>query len=193
MPTRQDKLSTTESLHKQLDIVRIHEWVSGEPEQFMQACLIIRNDAKEEIFDLCAIQEMMQEQDAPYDLEHQKTAKPNPKLNVWWAEVKEHGDGEFGWHFFKPAPWVQVGDEANRLIYLARWTLNYLSQNELDMRIDHDAGEPWPRISKVDAEQYNIEWNDEVGNREEVIKVLQLALEWSQWQDATGEKVLPGT
>lgn len=142
-----------DELHQQYDVVRLHNWVNGQPEKFQSACLVVRNDSKRVIdFDKASDGEILE-------------ARANG-----WYEI----DPKVGLRLFIIEESVELSRFAEDYVYGARAELGgkFLLKDEA-AAIKKD-GCVDPSYQNYD----NIGWNDTkgYGTKARAEKVLALAL-----------------
>lgn len=163
------KLSVVEDLHKQYDIVRLHNWLRGHPEQFQQACLILRRDVKVELTPRVGEYGYVTfEEEGFFD-----------ERSVW-AETTSDG----GTKFFAGTDEVhELSHDAQEYVAKARTELGYLVRTS-----DEFDGSAETKSSGALVEN-NIRWNDMRSRKKsQVEEVLALALKLARADEKKGKK-----
>lgn len=120
------KMTVVEELQRQLEAVRVGEWLRGSPGKFQQACLVLRTDA---------VRTITPEQFEFAKLQADRSFLDNEPL-VWY-EV-----GPDGGYIFKQCVVSELSERAGEYVARARNELGYLTSYE-DEGADADNNVDW--------------------------------------------------
>lgn len=110
------KLTIAEELEKQRDVARLHEWVKGEPSNFMSACLVVRIDSKREL--------------TPDQWAEEHYANDDG----FWYERTDDG----GYKLYAPAEFDVLTEKAQALVREARLELGFKVKEDDQIEDSYD-------------------------------------------------------